>query len=260
MSVRCNYLDHYQRYGYAIVKCVFTATEIQEIARAFDRVCANTLNRDQLALNKNPDLRFSDDPILGRILRIARWPSRFDDVFDRYRVDQRLFKILEPLIGPDIKQVVNQLHWKPPGAVNTEFGYHQDIGFRRPLSAYRNPKSSYVQTAIAIDPHQPESGTIRVYPGSQRIGHLVTKTAGPIMESGLEDKDLEDLDLAPEKLVDLILEPGDVAFWNLFTIHGSGRNTSRQDRRTYINGYVRASDCDLGEWAFRAGQSVYFHR
>ena len=50
------------------------------------------------------------------------------------------------------------------------------------------------------------------------------------------------------------LEPGDVALWNLFTVHGSGPNSSDLDRRFYLNGYVRAEDCDRGEWAFRDGE------
>jgi hypothetical protein len=29
-------------------------------------------------------------------------------------------------------------------------------------------------------------------------------------------------------------------------------------RRLYINGYVRAEDCDRGEWAFRDGKPVPF--
>lgn len=254
------YVNHYLRHGYAVIKGVFSGTEIEVLARAFDRILAEALNDGQGVLHENAGFRFSDDPVVGRIVRIARWPSYCNEVLDRYRVDGRLLEILEPLIGIDIKQVVNQLHWKPAGAVSTEFGYHQDIGFRRPLSAYRNPQRSYVQTAIAIDRHRPESGAIRVYPGSQRIGQLVTKASGPIMHRRLQDNELRQLDLVPEKLVDIILDPGDMALWNLFTIHGSGHNKSQRDRRVYINGYVKASDCDLGEWAFRGGQSVRLHQ
>jgi hypothetical protein len=41
-------------------------------------------------------------------------------------------------------------------------------------------------------------------------------------------------------------------------VHGSGKNVSTHRRRLYINGYVRAADCDRGEWAFRDGQPVAF--
>jgi hypothetical protein len=39
-------------------------------------------------------------------------------------------------------------------------------------------------------------------------------------------------------------------------VHGSGTNRSNHKRRFYINGYVKASDCDRGEWAFRNGRPV----
>jgi Phytanoyl-CoA dioxygenase (PhyH) len=50
------------------------------------------------------------------------------------------------------------------------------------------------------------------------------------------------------------LEPGDVALWNVYLVHGSGPNITSGDRRFYLNGYVRAADCDRGEWAFRDGE------
>lgn len=41
-------------------------------------------------------------------------------------------------------------------------------------------------------------------------------------------------------------------------MHASGQNSSGHRRRFYINGYVRAPDCDRGEWAFRDGSPVAF--
>jgi len=56
--------------------------------------------------------------------------------------------------------------------------------------------------------------------------------------------------------IDLLLEPGDLALWSPYLVHGSGKNSSAHKRRLYINGYVRAEDCDRGEWAFRGGRPV----
>ena len=50
----------------------------------------------------------------------------------------------------------------------------------------------------------------------------------------------------------------DVALWSPFLVHGSGVNRSDHQRRLYVNGYVRADDCDRGEWAFRGGRPVPF--
>ena len=46
--------------------------------------------------------------------------------------------------------------------------------------------------------------------------------------------------------------------WSPFLVHGSGPNRSDHRRRLYINGYVRARDCDRGEWAFRNGEPTPF--
>ena len=60
--------------------------------------------------------------------------------------------------------------------------------------------------------------------------------------------------LDPDQMVNIILEPGDVALWLPYTLHGSGPNRSTIDRRSYVNGYVIAENCDRGEWAFRDGE------
>ena len=44
--------------------------------------------------------------------------------------------------------------------------------------------------------------------------------------------------------------------WSPYLVHASGTNTAPHLRRFYINGYVRAEDCDRGEWTFRDGQPV----
>ncbi len=146
------------------------------------------------------------------------------------------------------------MHWKPPGAAMVEFGYHQDIRFRRPRTAYRRPATSYVQTGIAVDHHSRANGAMTIFPGSHRLGELALADKGRVMETPVSDPEVARAGLDPTAKLDLELEPGDVALWNLFTVHGSVPNGTAMDRRFYLNGYVRAEDCDRGEWAFRDGQ------
>ena len=152
------------------------------------------------------------------------------------------------------------MHWKPPGAEAVEFGYHQDIRFRRPRAAYRDPATSYVQTGIAIDPHRRDTGAMTVLPGSHKLGELSFSAAGRVMDRALSDDDLRALGLDPATKVDLVLEPGDLALWHLNLIHGSGRNRAAADRRFYLNGYVIAQNCDRGEWAFRGRRALRARR
>lgn len=244
---------HYREFGYAVVRNVFGPAELRELAAAFDRVYAEAVQHPTSFRHQNVFYRIVEDPACGRIVRFAQWPSYFEPTLARFRTDKRLLGILEPLIGDNLKQIINQLHWKPPGAQRVEFGYHQDIHFRRPPEAYREPGASYVQTMIAVDAHRRENGAMTVYPGSHRLGALTFRERGRILEEPMSAHDLLELGLDPDGLVDLELDPGDVALWSLYTIHGSGPNRSSGDRRAYVNGYVRAENCDRGEWAFRNG-------
>ncbi len=249
-----DYLRQYRDLGYAVVRGMFTADEVAELAAAFDRIYAEGMTHHASYRDRNTFFRIAQDPNLGRILRMVQWPSYFDAVLDRFRLDRRILSVLAPLIGRDLKQIINQMHWKPPGASRVEFGYHQDIRFRRPRAAYRDPAASYIQTGIAVDRHASDNGAMTLYPGSHQLGELAQSIDGPVMDRSMTDDDLVATGLDPAKIVELELEPGDFAFWHVYMIHGSGPNTSDRDRRLYINGYVRAENCDRGEWAFRDGE------
>lgn len=250
-------LEHYREQGYAVVRGFFSRSEVKRIAAAFDRVLERGLGYPRSFRHQNVLFRLGQDANLGRVLRLVQWPSYFEPVLDEVRRDPRFLEFLSPLLGRNVKQIVNQLHWKTPGAEHSEFGFHQDIRFRRPRSAYRNTETSYVQTGLAIDAHAAENGAMRILPGSHRYGELAVDGAGPIMDQRLAENALSRAGLDPTQLIDLELEPGDLAFWSLYLLHGSRPNHSRRDRRFYLNGYVAADDCDRGEWSFRDGQPCH---
>lgn len=239
--------------GYAVLRSVFTRAEIAEIAKAFDRHWARGLELGASFRHGNLHYRLAEDAKLGKLVRMVQWPSYDDPALARIRTHPAMLTVLDGVLGRDIKQIINQLHWKPPGATQAEFAFHQDVRFRRPREAYRNIARSYVATGIAIDRHSARSGAMKMYPGSHRLGEVDLAVAGRVMDAAMADDSLRRAGLDPVKIVDLELEPGDLALWNPFTIHGSGPNLSDHDRRFYLNGYVRAADCDRGEWAFRDG-------
>ena len=249
-------LSHYRSQGYAVLPAVFNAGEIAAIAERFDRHWAMGMSYRTSFRHSNLLYRLGTDPNLGKILRLVQWPCYGDPVLEQVRRDMRLLEILEPLLGRDIKQIINQLHWKPPGAAAAEFAFHQDARFRRPREAYRNLAVSYVQTGVAIDRHTRENGCMRVLPGSHLRGELTIPTPAQVLAGPPTDEALRAAGLDPAKALDLELQPGDVAIWSVFLVHGSGVNTTTGDRRFYINGFVRAADCDRGEWSFREGKGV----
>jgi ectoine hydroxylase-related dioxygenase (phytanoyl-CoA dioxygenase family) len=245
-------LAAYRADGYAVLRGVFSGPEVAEIAAAFERHHARGLELGASFRHGNLLYRIGQDAALGTLVRMVQWPSYGDPVLARYRTHPAMFAVLNGLLGDDVKQIINQLHWKPPGSA-AEFAFHQDVRFRRPRAAFRNLAQSFMQTGIAIDRHTVASGAMQVYPGSHLLGEVDLTIAGAVMDGRMAAESLVRAGLDPARLVDLELAPGDLAFWSPFTIHGSGPNVSGHDRRFFLNGYVRAEDCDRGEWAFRGG-------
>ena len=239
-----------------MLPAVFSPQDVATIAARFDRHWAMGMAYRTSFRHSNLFYRLAHDPRLGKIVRLVQWPCYGDPVLEQFRRDPRLLEILEPLLGRDIKQIVNQLHWKPPGAAAADFAFHQDVRFRRPREAYRNLAVSYVQTGIAIDRHTRENGCMRVLPGSHLRGEIAIPAPAQVLAGPPTDEALRVAGLDPARLLDVELQPGDLAIWSVFLVHGSGPNATPVDRRFYINGYVRAADCDRGEWTFREGQPV----
>jgi ectoine hydroxylase-related dioxygenase (phytanoyl-CoA dioxygenase family) len=249
-------IAQFREEGYGIVRGFFSADEVAAMAAAFDRHWAIGMSHPRSWRHGNLCYRLGHDANLGKVLKMVQWPAYEDAVLDRVRRDPRWLELLRPLIGADLKQIINQMHWKPPGAAAAEFAFHQDVRSRRPRSAYRNLPGCYVQTGIAIDAHSKANGAMRVLPGSHRLGETDLGLMGHALGQKMAEDQLAANGLDPAQVIDLELDPGDVAFWNVFTIHGSGANATRGDRRFYLNGYVRAEDCDRGEWTFRDGAPV----
>ena len=159
-----------------MLPAVFSPQDLAAIAAGFDRHWAMGMAYRASFRHGNLFYRLGTDPRLGKIVRLVQWPCYGDPILEQVRRDPRLFEILGPLLGRDIKQIVNQLHWKPPGAAAADFAFHQDVRFRRPREAYRTLAVSYVQTGIAIDRHTRENGCMRVLPGSHLSGELAIPT------------------------------------------------------------------------------------
>ena len=174
--------SRYRRHGYATVRGVFSHTETAEIAAAFDRHWAEGMTHPSSFRHGNLFYRLGIDPKLGKVVRLVQWPSYCDATLERFRREPRIFEILEPLLGRDIKQIVNQLHWKPPGAATADFAFHQDARFRQPPDAYRNLATSYVQTGIAVDRHCLANGAMRMIPGSHTLGALAIREPERVLD------------------------------------------------------------------------------
>lgn len=264
--------------GYAVARGVFTAEEIAALKTRFTAVYEDCLanhgerggtfvkGNHRVWMGKAPEGAAPD----GRFVRGVQWASYTEPVLDAVRTDMRLFELLEPLLGRNIKQIINQMHWKLPGS-KTQWRYHQDARARKPDEAYRQLADSYVQLAIAVEPFTPATGGMRIVPYS----HVPRKDYGiedVAKAMGIADHNgggteeqyremLAKCGIDPTQLTECELQPGDLMAWGPYMIHGGGLNSTvpdpvtgaRQTRATYINGYVKAENCDRGHVAWLDG-------
>lgn len=252
----CPDLAHYWREGYAIVRRFFEPWEIARISEALDQLHEEGVRHGRSFRHGNLFYNVTREGNEGEALvRMVQWPSYHQPLLNSVRLDARFAALLDAIIGRDLKQIINQVHWKVRGSLG-DFAWHQDSRSRRPESAYRNLGTAYVQTGLAIDPHTRGSGCMRIIPRSHLRGDLNMDASRKALGAEMTDAALEKIGLSAADAIDLTLEPGDLALWSPYLVHGSGKNSSAHKRRLYINGYVRAADCDRGEWAFRAGRSV----
>jgi ectoine hydroxylase-related dioxygenase (phytanoyl-CoA dioxygenase family) len=245
----------YWREGYVIVRGLFSPDEVAAIAAAAEQVRLEGVAHGRSFRHGNLFYNVGAGTGGEPLVRMAQWPSYHQPVLNAVRQDPRIAALLGPLIGGELKSIINQLHWKPSGA-SGDFAWHQDSRSRRPASAYRNLGSAYVQTGLAIDPHTPESGCMRFVPRSHHAGDLALDIGEVVLGRQMSDDALRRAGFCEADAVHVELEPGDLALWSPYLIHGSGANKAAHQRRLYINGYVRASDCDRGEWAFSGGAAV----
>ncbi len=183
--------------------------------------------------------RLSDTPA---ILLIS-WIGGADQLFlDAGRTPEILIKVAQ-LLGRNtggslsVDHLINQLHIKKPGD-GVYFPLHQDIENRMafdPKWRDLNGRGSFVQTLLAIDPHQEDNGPLIVYPFIKK-----PKTYGL---SSLSDEKKRALvnDLVEKgeigKPIKVLLEPGDVLFFHPLLVHSSEKNTSSISRKALINGF-----------------------
>jgi ectoine hydroxylase-related dioxygenase (phytanoyl-CoA dioxygenase family) len=246
----------FHEHGYAVVRRVFSDNEIAVLHSATDRVKQRGLQAGRSFRQGNLGYWISQDACIGTNVIGMQWPSHVEPVLEWHRRDSRMLSLLKPLIGRNIRQIVNQLHWKTPGS-NFAVSFHRDRRSRRPAEAFRDLATSYVQTATVIDPMTADNGALLVVPGSHlRKPRAQHSSKGNFVAGAISRDYLRDEGFGESDLLALHAEPGDVVLWHVDTIHGSERNQSDQDRCLYINGYVDARNCMRGHWAFIEGQGI----
>lgn len=171
-------------------------------------------------------------------------------IHERYLLHPRILDVLEALIGPDVMAMQTMLFLKPPGSAGQ--GYHQD--------AYYIPTKpdTLCGAWLALDRADEENGCLwmtrgtqhePVYPDMQKIGqnHAPDALAGLALIDNASHVDESVNGLTPiarkyaGQEVPVVVEPGDVVFFQGHILHRSHANRSRDRfRRSFVGHYANA--------------------
>jgi len=143
--------------------------------------------------------------------------------------DPRIVDAVESLLGPDLFCWGAQFFAKPAGDA-AYVSWHQD-------ATYWGLSSPDVATAwVALTPSTPESGCMRVVPGTHRsqVPHEDRFDDANLLSRGQEVA----VKVDPATVVDVVLQPGEMSLHHVLLFHGSEPNRSALPRIGFAIRYV----------------------
>ena len=153
------------------------------------------------------------------------FPDLFDLVCNPAIVDR-----VEEVLGPDILCWSAGFFSKPPHDPSF-VSWHQDL-------TYWGLEPADIITAwVALTPSTPESGCMRVVPGSHhqgQLGHGDTYVAENLLSRG----QVLDVAVDEDEAVDLVLQPGEMSLHHVLIVHGSEFNRSDLPRHGFVIRYI----------------------
>lgn len=179
----------------------------------------------------------ANDPLIQypRLMQMHRW----DEVSLRWLLDVRINTWLTSLLGREPFAVQTMFYFKPPHARGQAL--HQDNYY------LRVEPGTCIAAWMAVDRCDEENGCLQVVPGSQKWPILCT------VKSDTTQSFTDVTVPIPEGYapVSVIMEPGDVLFFNGSIVHGSLPNTTdNRFRRSLIAHYIEGDSQQVARWYF----------
>ena len=211
---------HFDHRGYLVLKQVFTPDEVDMLREHFMDLRQSNHPGDFSGV----DLQ-SSDPLkrFPRMIYMHRW----DEVSLRWLLDARIGEALTALMEREPFAVQTMLYFKPPKARGQAL--HQDQFY------LRVQPGTCIAAWMALDRCDEDNGCLQVVPGSQNWPLLCTVKADTTQS-------FTDVTVPiPEgtEVDSVLMDAGDVLFFNGQLVHGSGPNhSSDRFRRALIGHYI----------------------
>jgi len=221
----------YDEHGYVLVKGLFSRDEVDRYREHF-----MTLRKHGSYPGDSAGIDLgSPDPLkrYPRMIHMHRW----DNVSLEWVIDKRLNACLTGLLGREPYAVQTMLYFKPPGARGQAL--HQDNFY------LRAEPGTCIAAWMALDDCDEANGCLQVAPGSHAWPLLCTEKA----DLSVSFTDVTVPMPEGQQVDSIVMEPGDVLFFNGAVVHGSLPNsTTDRFRRALIGHYIEGAAEQVAEF------------
>jgi hypothetical protein len=224
-------IQFFKENGYFVARGLFSPDEAQHLTDHYMTLReGGTYPGDFAGIDPT-----SDDPLkrYPRMIHMHRWDQPSLD----WMIDPRINEHLSGLMGREPYAVQTMLYFKPPKARGQAF--HQDQYY------LRVQPGTCIAAWLALDLCDEENGCLQIVPGSHDWPLLCTVKA----DTTQSFTDVTVPIPAGTPVVPIIMEPGDVMFFNGQVVHGSLPNHStHRFRRSLIGHYIGGEASEVAKF------------
>jgi non-haem Fe2+, alpha-ketoglutarate-dependent halogenase len=203
-------LDRFRREGFLAPLPALEADAAASLRRRLERLAEAEGGKLSRSTNQKPHL------LLPSLADLIRSP--------------RILDAVEDLLGPNLLCWGSGFFWKPAGDP-AFISWHQDSTY------WGLSKPDIVTAWVALTPSTPESGCMRVVPGTHtrdQVPHKDTFAETNLLSRGQEIA----VEVDEDEAVDVVLQPGEMSLHHVRLFHGSKPNHSKEPRIGYAIRYL----------------------
>lgn len=226
----------YRENGYLHIPNVFTSAETDELASELDWMIEKWAIQDASWTGPWRKVYMDADTEKKSKLVAMHDLQFYSSAWLRCVTKPNLVRCMADVLGENVELHHTTMHVKPP-ETGHPFPMHQDNAF------YEHTDNRYVDVLMHLDDTCHENGEIRFLAGSHKNGYLkhITMTPDSPCTPHLPTDQfrLDDTKPVPARR-------GDVVIFNIFTVHGSHINQTREARRLVRLGYRNVENVQVG--------------
>ncbi len=235
MPITQTHMQEWQAAGYTLVRGLFNAEETTRYREHFMQLRASGPKPGDM--DGTPITGVDPLKKFPRMIHMHRW----DELSLQWMLEPRLDAAMSALLGESPIAVQTMLYFKPPGARGQAL--HQDNYY------LRVQPGTCIAAWLALDACDEANGCMSVVPGSHNWPILCP--VGADTKQSFTDVTVP---LPPgTPVAPMIMQPGDVLFFNGQIVHGSLPNSSHDRfRRALIGHYIRGDATQVASFYFPA--------